>query len=288
MSLLAWRLDVAHVDPLSTVVYTSGGNAKFRAGKLVTLRAISGHRDTGPSECPGNGAYALLPALAKRVAPTGLPKLYSPTVTGALGGADPLPGAALLGARLDGDDRRRERDRSSRRAAAPARSSTGRGARPVRRKGAVHLDDRRARDRASPRARSASRRPPPPPPLLADEPRRDADRDHARRRRHRRHARRSASRSAAPALVTAQVLDASRRAARLTLLDEQRPAGQQLVRLGRAVAARRPLPAGRHREARHEERHQVGRRRRRPHAHGARRRSAPCDLAERRRRQRRD
>lgn len=84
--LLAWRLDVAHVDPLSTVVYTSGGNAKFKSGKLVTLRAISGHRDTGPSECPGNDAYALLPAIAKRVAATGLPKLYSPTVAGALGG----------------------------------------------------------------------------------------------------------------------------------------------------------------------------------------------------------
>jgi flagellar hook assembly protein FlgD len=84
--LLAWRLDVAHIDPLSTVVYTSGGNAKFRAGKLVTLRVISGHRDTGPSECPGNGAYALLPGIAKRVAATGLPKLYAPTAAGAIGG----------------------------------------------------------------------------------------------------------------------------------------------------------------------------------------------------------
>ncbi len=86
VGLLAWRLDVAHVDPLATVVYTSGGNAKFKLGKLVTLRAISGHRDTGPSECPGNDAYRLLPAIAKRVAVTGLPKLYSPTVAGALGG----------------------------------------------------------------------------------------------------------------------------------------------------------------------------------------------------------
>jgi hypothetical protein len=86
VNLLAWRLDVAHVDPLSTVVYTSGGNAKFKAGKIVTLRAISGHRDTGPSECPGNGTYALLPGIAKRVALTGLPKLYSPSVSGALGG----------------------------------------------------------------------------------------------------------------------------------------------------------------------------------------------------------
>ena len=84
--LLAWRLDVAHVDPRSTVVYTSGGNAKFRAGKVVTLRAISGHRDTGPSECPGERAYALLPGLAQRVALIGLPKLYSPTVLGSLGG----------------------------------------------------------------------------------------------------------------------------------------------------------------------------------------------------------
>ena len=84
--LLAWRLDVAHIDPRSTVVYTSGGNAKFRAGKVVILRAISGHRDTGPSECPGAGAYALLPGIARRVAATGLPKLYAPSVLGSVGG----------------------------------------------------------------------------------------------------------------------------------------------------------------------------------------------------------
>src|SRR5262249_60311575 len=86
VGLLAWRLDVAHVDPLSRVVYPSAGNFKFRPGKVVTLRAISGHRDTGPSECPGSRAYALLPGIAKRVAQTGLPKLYSPTVIGVLGG----------------------------------------------------------------------------------------------------------------------------------------------------------------------------------------------------------
>jgi flagellar hook assembly protein FlgD len=86
VKLLAWRLDLAHIDPLSRVVYASGGNAKFKAGKLVTLRAVSGHRDTGPSECPGNGAYALIPGLAKRVSLTGLPKLYTPTVAGVLGG----------------------------------------------------------------------------------------------------------------------------------------------------------------------------------------------------------
>ena len=83
--LLAWRLDVAHIDPSSTVVYTSGGNGKFRAGKVVTLRAISGHRDTGPTDCPGKYEYALLPQVIRSVAATGLPKLYSPIVSGVLG-----------------------------------------------------------------------------------------------------------------------------------------------------------------------------------------------------------
>ena len=86
VKLLAWRLDVAHVDPSSSVVYASGGNSKFPAGKKVTLKAISGHRDTYFTECPGNALYALLPTIRTRVAQTGLPKLYAPAVTGGLGG----------------------------------------------------------------------------------------------------------------------------------------------------------------------------------------------------------
>jgi hypothetical protein len=84
--LLAWRLDVAHLDPLGRIAYTSGGNAKFRAGRVVVLNAISGHRDTGPTECPGNVAERLLPRIARRVAVTGLPKIYGPTVIGIIGG----------------------------------------------------------------------------------------------------------------------------------------------------------------------------------------------------------
>ena len=85
VKLLAWRLDLAHVDPLATVALASRGNAKYPAGRVVVLRTVSGHRDTGPSECPGNAAYALLPSIAKRVAATGLPKIYAPTAAGALG-----------------------------------------------------------------------------------------------------------------------------------------------------------------------------------------------------------
>jgi hypothetical protein len=85
VNLLAWRLDVAHIDPLSTLIDKSRGNYKYPAGTPVKLRAISGHRDTGPTDCPGNAAYALLPTIAQRVSVTGLPKLYSPLVTGKLG-----------------------------------------------------------------------------------------------------------------------------------------------------------------------------------------------------------
>jgi flagellar hook assembly protein FlgD len=86
VKLLAWRLDVAHVDPVGTVGVTSGGNPKYRAGKQVVLRVISGHRDTYPSECPGRAAYAQLGSIAAEVAAAGLPKLYQPILTGALGG----------------------------------------------------------------------------------------------------------------------------------------------------------------------------------------------------------
>ena len=84
--LIAWRLDVAHVDPGSTVSYVSGGNGKFRVGSTVSLHAVSGHRDVYQTDCPGNALYGLLPTVAQVAAKTGLPKLYAPVVSGTLGG----------------------------------------------------------------------------------------------------------------------------------------------------------------------------------------------------------
>src|SRR5206468_2722188 len=69
-----------------TLPWRSGGNAKFPEGAKVSLRAVSGHRDTGPTSCPGNAAYRQLPAITRDVATTGLPKLYEPVVDGKLGG----------------------------------------------------------------------------------------------------------------------------------------------------------------------------------------------------------
>jgi hypothetical protein len=86
VSLLAWRLDLAHLDPLSRVTRISAGNPEYTKGTSVDLRAISGHRDTYPTSCPGNSVYAQLPAITRQVATTGAPKIYSPVVLGALGG----------------------------------------------------------------------------------------------------------------------------------------------------------------------------------------------------------
>jgi N-acetylmuramoyl-L-alanine amidase/FlgD Ig-like domain len=86
VKLLAWRLDVAHVDPLSRTSHVSTGNPKYGRGTSVQLNAIVGHRDTYPTSCPGNNVYAQLPSIRKAVAATGLPKIYSPIVFGAVGG----------------------------------------------------------------------------------------------------------------------------------------------------------------------------------------------------------
>jgi flagellar hook assembly protein FlgD len=86
VSLISWRLDLAHVDPLSKVVRVSAGNPRYAAGTALTLNAISAHRDVYPTSCPGASLYAQLPSIRTAVAQSGLPKLYAPAVVGAIGG----------------------------------------------------------------------------------------------------------------------------------------------------------------------------------------------------------
>ena len=78
VSLIAWRLDLAHVDPRSTTPMVSGGNPKFAAGAEVTLRAVSGHRDGTLTDCPGDTIYAELPQIAQDAYASGLPKIFAP------------------------------------------------------------------------------------------------------------------------------------------------------------------------------------------------------------------
>jgi hypothetical protein len=46
---------------------------------VVSLRTISGHRDTGLTACPGQKLYDKLPSIRKGATNIGLPKIYKPS-----------------------------------------------------------------------------------------------------------------------------------------------------------------------------------------------------------------
>ena len=74
----------------------------LRAGLPVFLRTVSGHRDTGFTDCPGTALYNLLNSIAGEVSRIGLPKLYAPTVTRHRPRHGAIPGEAVVTAALDG------------------------------------------------------------------------------------------------------------------------------------------------------------------------------------------
>jgi hypothetical protein len=78
--LLAWRLDVAHVDPRGFVTVLSGGSERYPPNVPVLLRTVSGHRDTGFTECPGERLYGQLNAISAAAAKLGGPKIFGPEV----------------------------------------------------------------------------------------------------------------------------------------------------------------------------------------------------------------
>ena len=85
-TLLAWRLDVAHLDPATLRGIISGGSGLHPPETVVTLRSVAGHRDTDFTACPGDHLFPHLDGVATTAAAIGLPKLYDPTVEGMLGG----------------------------------------------------------------------------------------------------------------------------------------------------------------------------------------------------------
>ncbi len=76
--LIAWRLDLAHVDPTSRVTFVSGGSDRYAVGVPVLLRGVSGHRDTGSTACPGDTLYARLDAIAAAARKLGGLKIFEP------------------------------------------------------------------------------------------------------------------------------------------------------------------------------------------------------------------
>ncbi len=79
--LIAWRLDVAHVDPLGHATLTSAGNDRFAAGRSGTFRAVSGHRDALSTDCPGALIYSELDGIAAAAQAAGTPKIVDATAT---------------------------------------------------------------------------------------------------------------------------------------------------------------------------------------------------------------
>ena len=81
VNLIAWRLDVAHVDPLGHATMISGGSDRFAAGKSVSFRVVSGHRDANATDCPGSLIYAALDGIAAAAQATGTPKIVDASAT---------------------------------------------------------------------------------------------------------------------------------------------------------------------------------------------------------------
>ena len=67
--LIRWKLPLHGVPTSgSTTLISAGGSAnKYPEGTHVRVKRISGHRDVGATECPGNSLYAQLPELRRLV-----------------------------------------------------------------------------------------------------------------------------------------------------------------------------------------------------------------------------
>ena len=79
--LIAWRLDVAHVNPLGQARMTCSTSDRYAAGQTVTFPVIAGHRQANYTSCPGNAFYAVLPEIRAAAAQRGQPKIYAPSAS---------------------------------------------------------------------------------------------------------------------------------------------------------------------------------------------------------------
>lgn len=77
--LLAWKLDVHHVNPESKARIVCNFGQRYVTGQVVEFPAIVGHRAANYTGCPGVKLNALLPSIRKAAAARGLPKIYTAT-----------------------------------------------------------------------------------------------------------------------------------------------------------------------------------------------------------------
>ena len=79
--IVAWRLDLAHVDPTAFLTFISGGSDRYASGIPVLLNGVSGHRDTGFTACPGDVLYGRLGTIASTARGLGGLKIFEPRST---------------------------------------------------------------------------------------------------------------------------------------------------------------------------------------------------------------
>ena len=67
-AVFAWKFARWRVNPTGTVRLTSGGGgtSRYPRGTVVTKNTVSGHRDVGRTECPGDRGYATLATIRAR------------------------------------------------------------------------------------------------------------------------------------------------------------------------------------------------------------------------------
>ncbi len=78
--LIAWRLDLPHLPPTGWTwrVSAGGPNTRYPAGKSVLLPIVTGHRQTGYTDCPGQRLYDRMPEIRKAAWAIGRPKIFRP------------------------------------------------------------------------------------------------------------------------------------------------------------------------------------------------------------------
>lgn len=67
VNTIAWKFDIHGIDPAEQITVTSGGSDKYSAGSKAHIWTLSGHRDVGHTECPGDALYLRLPEMRQRV-----------------------------------------------------------------------------------------------------------------------------------------------------------------------------------------------------------------------------
>jgi hypothetical protein len=126
--LLAWKLDLSHVDPAgkTTLRSAGGANVRYPAGRRIFASTIFGHRSTSFTDCPGSPTIALLRSIRTTVSRIGRPKIYGGRVSA--GRIQPERGASVgVAARFSSKVRWRVTVTGSNRAT--ARTFAGVGAR---------------------------------------------------------------------------------------------------------------------------------------------------------------